>query len=101
MKTYVIGDKDLVLSFNLIGIPGLSVSSRNEALETLKKIIATKEEKIIFISEDLSTLIEDELNEIRLKNSGILIVEVPGRSEVKGELPSVQKLIQRILKIRV
>jgi len=101
LKAYVIGDKDLVLGFNLIGIPGLSVSDEKEALEALKKVIETQEAKIIFISEDLSTLIEDELNIIRSKNSDFVIVEVPGRSEVKGELPSVQKIIRKILKIRV
>ena len=101
MKAYVIGDKDLVLGFQLIGIPGLSVSDENEALEALKKVVETQEAKIIFISEDLSTLIEDELNIIRSENSGLIIVEVPGRFEVKGELPSVQKIIRKILKIRV
>ena len=101
MKAYVIGNKDLVLSFKLIGIPGLSVSNKEEALAALNRIIETKEAEMIFISEDLSTLIENELDAVRLKNTGFLIVEVPGRSEVKGELPSVQKLIQKILKVRV
>mgnify|MGYP000185595336 CR=1 FL=1 len=101
MKAFVIGDEDLVLSFKLIGIPGLFVSDANEALETLKRIISMEGAKIIFISENLSTPIVNELNAIRQKNSDFLIVEVPGKTEVKGELPSVQNLIQRILKIRV
>jgi len=101
LKAYVIGDKDLVLGFQLVGIPGLSVSNENEALEALKKVIDTQEVKMVFISEELSILIEEELNEIRSKNNDLIIVDMPGRSEVKGELPSVQKLIRKILKIRV
>jgi len=69
LRAYVIGDKDSVLGFHLVGIPGVSVSDEREAPEALKKAIDTQEAKIIFISEDLSTPIEEEINSIRSKNS--------------------------------
>jgi len=101
MKAYVIGDKDTVLGFQLIGIPGISVSNGNEAFEALKRTINLEGAKIVFISEDLSTQIQDEINTFRAKNEGLIIVEIPSRFGIKGELPSVQKLIGKILKIRV
>jgi len=101
MKAYVIGNKDTVLGFQLIGIPGISVWNGNEASEALKKIINLEEAKIVFISEDLSTQIQNEIDNFRSKNQDLIIVEIPSRFEIKGELPSVQKIIGKILKIRV
>ena len=101
MEGYVIGDKDLVLGFRLVGIKGVAASNRKEALEALRRIINEEDTKIIFISEDLSVQIQDELDAIRSRSNGPLIVEMLGRTGMKGELPTVQKLIQNVLKIRV
>ena len=101
MKGYVIGDKDLVLGFRLVGIKGIIVSNRDESLEALRRIIKEEDAKIIFISEELSVQIQDELDAIRSRNDGPLIVEILGRAGMKGELPTVQKLVRNILKIRV
>ena len=101
MEGYVIGDKDLVLGFRLVGIRGTAVSNRNESLEVLRRIINEGNAKIVFISEDLSMQIQDELDAIRSRSIGPLIVEILGRTGMKGELPTVQKLIQKIRKIRV
>ena len=101
MKGYVIGDKDLVLGFRLAGIEGIAVPNVNEALEVLRRIVNEGNAKIIFISEDLSTRIQDELDIIRSKSNSPIIVEIPRGTEMKAEIPTVQKLIQGILKIRV
>jgi len=101
MEGYVIGDKDLVLGFRLVGIKGIAASNRKEALEALRRIIDEGNARIIFISEDLSVQIQDELDAIRSRNDGPLIVEILGRAGMKGELPTVQKLVRNILKIRV
>ena len=101
MEGYVIGDKDLVLGFRLVGIKGIAASNRKEALEALRRIINEGNARIIFISEDLSVQIQDELDAIRSRNDGPLIVEILGRAGMKGELPTVQKLVRNILKIRV
>jgi len=101
MEGYVIGDKDVVLGFRLVGIKGIAASNRKEALEALRRIINEGNARIIFISEDLSVQIQDELDAIRSRNDGPLIVEILGRAGMKGELPTVQKLVRNILKIRV
>lgn len=101
MEGYIIGDKDLVLGFRLVGIKGISVSNKKEAFEALRRIINEGNAKIVFISEDLSVQIQDELNAIRSRNNGPLIVEILGRTGMKGELPTVQKLIQKVVRIRV
>ena len=100
MEGYVIGDKDLVLGLRLLGIKGRIVS-KEESLEVLKRVIDEGDAKIIFISEEFSARIRDELDVIRTRNKDLLIVEVPERVGVKGETPPAQKLIQKTLKIRV
>jgi len=101
MEGYVIGDKDLVLGLRLLGIKGRIVSNKEESLEVLKCVIDEGDAKIIFISEEFSARIRDELDVIRTRNKDLLIVEVPERVGVKGETPPAQKLIQKTLKIRV
>ncbi|MCD6325347.1 V-type ATP synthase subunit F [Candidatus Bathyarchaeota archaeon] len=101
MEGYVIGDKDLVLGFRLVGIKGIAVSDGKESLEVLRRVINEGDAKIIFISEDLSVQIQDELDAIRSRDDGPLIVEILGKTGMKGELPTVQKLIKKILRIRV
>jgi len=101
MEGYVIGDKDLVLGLSLVGIKGKIISNKKECLEVLKQIINAEDAKIIFIGEDLSTQIQSELDDIRSRRKGPLIIELPGRTKVKGRLPAVQKFVQNVLKIRV
>jgi len=100
-KAYMIGDKDLILGFQLAGIKGVSVSNRNEALNALKQAVNMKDIKIIFVSEEFSAQIHDEIDKIRSSSGAPLIVEMPRGSELPGESSSTQKLMQRILRIRV
>jgi len=101
MEGYFIGDKDLVLGFRLVGIKGKDVSNKEECLKVLKEVINEGDAKIVFVGEDLSTQIQDELDAIRSRRKDSLIVEVPGRIKIKGELPTVRKLLQNVLRIRV
>ena len=99
MRGYVIGDEDLVLGFRLIGIKGTIVISSGEALKVLRRIIEEKKDgELIFISEDFSSQIQEELDEIRSKSNS-LIIEVPGRKV--REKSTVQRLISRALRVRV
>ncbi|RLG94396.1 ATPase [Candidatus Bathyarchaeota archaeon] len=99
MRGYVIGDEDLALGFRLIGVRGTIALSSDEALKVLRRIIEDeKNGEIIFISEDLSSRIQEELDEIRSKSNS-LIIEVPGRKA--RETSMVQRLISRVLRVRV
>lgn len=101
MKAFVVGDKDVVLGLQLVGIEGIPVSSKKEASEALRKAVTMTDVKIVFITEDFSTLIYDEITSLRSQSGGPLIVEMPGRSGGTGELYSAQKLLQKMLRTRV
>jgi len=100
-KAYIIGDKDLILGFQLAGIKGMSVSNKNEALHALKQAVNMEDIKIIFISEEFSVQIYDEIDEIRSRGRAPLIVEIPRGLEISGEPSSTQRLMRRVLRLRV
>ncbi|RLI11261.1 hypothetical protein DRO35_05330 [Candidatus Bathyarchaeota archaeon] len=98
MKGYIIGNKDFTLGFRLIGIKGITVLNSDEALKILKEIVKKEGSTLIFISEKLSSQIQDELDEIR-SQSDALIIEVPGK--VVKESQTAQRLIAKALRVRV
>lgn len=101
MKAFIIGEKDVVLGFQLAGVEGSMVSSKEEASEALKKAFGMRDIGIVFITEDFSTQIYDEITRLRSQPNMPFIVEVPGRSGGTGELYSTQKLLQKMLRMRV
>lgn len=77
------------------------MSSKEEASEALKKAANTVDVKIVFITEDVSSLIYDEITALRSQADAPLIVEMPGRGGMATELYSTQRLLQKMLKTRV
>ena len=98
MKGYMIGNEDFALGFQLIGIKGIIVLNSDEALKILKEIIKKEGSALIFISEELSSQIQEELDEIR-SQSDALIIEVPGK--VVKESQTAQRLIAKALRVRI
>lgn len=101
MKAFIIGDKDVVLGFQLVGIKGVAVSSKEEASKALRAAANMTNVKIVFITEDFSTQICDEITALRSQPVAPFIVEVPGRRGVTGELCSTQNLLEKMLRARV
>lgn len=63
-KIAIIGLHNITLGFKGLGIDTFSVVSAQEALDSLKNIIAKKEHAIVFITEDLALNIKKELEEL-------------------------------------
>jgi V/A-type H+-transporting ATPase subunit F len=101
MKAFVIGDKSVVLGFRLVGIRGETVSDKSEALDTLKKAMSMEDIGIILVTDDMSSQIQNVIDEIRSKGTAPMIVEIPKRLEAVGEPTSTQKLMQEIMRVRV
>jgi len=79
----------------------MPVSNKSEALDALKEAANMKNVKIILITENFSSQLHDEIDAIRSRISAPLITEIPGRFEVTDKLSSTQKLMQKVLMIRV
>ncbi len=90
MKYQVIGERELVLGFSLVGVPGTVVNSRDESLaafnratgqgNTLSGSTPVPEERarVLILTEQVSAMIEGEVRNWQMGGEYPLIVEVPG-----------------------
>jgi vacuolar-type H+-ATPase subunit F/Vma7 len=84
MHAFVIGDRDVVTGFSLVGVKGVVVSSVDEAWRALSKAVESVDTAIIIISEEFSSKMKDKIDGLRLNPIAPLIVEIPenlGRSD--------------------
>lgn len=88
MDFYVIGSREIVLAFKLIGVSGAACETRGEVLEAFNRVTGKggnwsvptegRLPRVLILTEDAAALIEDE--EIQWQKTGQfpLIVEIPG-----------------------
>lgn len=102
MEYFVIAQRELVLAFKLVGVEGKAAFNRNEALEAFKKVTSLEVEnplpvqerpRILILSEDVSSMIEDEVLSWQKKSQFPLIVEIPPLS---GHLEGKKSLTDSI-----
>ncbi|MDJ0270120.1 MAG: V-type ATP synthase subunit F [Aigarchaeota archaeon] len=77
MQVIAIGSKTFVAGFRLAGARGIEVSTPQEALQHINKLVQDPEVGLIIVSEDLSEQFRQQLNEIRAKKPVPLIYELP------------------------
>ena len=94
MDYFIIGERELVLAFALIGVKGAAVVNQKEALEAFSRATGTpcgsqsslqnivfpgmQLPKILIITEDVSVWLEDELQSWQMSGKYPLVVEIPG-----------------------
>lgn len=87
MKFYVIGSREIVIAFNLIGIEGTVAETKEESLEAFNRITGKGGEanvpvgeipKVLILTEEVAAKIEKEEIAWQKKGRYPLIVEVPG-----------------------
>ncbi|MCI1209768.1 MAG: V-type ATP synthase subunit F [Treponema sp.] len=88
MKYFVIAERELVLAFALVGVPGAIALNRSEALDAFDRItgkggvvsapVDSERPKVLIMTEDVTAMLEQEVLDWQ-KNGGYpLIVEIPG-----------------------
>ncbi len=103
MEYFVIGERELVLGFMLIGVKGSAVANRQEALDSflemtgqssmLGKLSASDRPKVLILTEDVSDMLSDEVAAWQMKGDAPLIVEIPG---LQGHIPGRKTLTESI-----
>lgn len=78
MDFFVLGGSELVTGFALAGVGGKACATREETLAAFREMTRPETAlKVLILSEDASSLIEDELLEWQLAGEYPLIVEIP------------------------
>ncbi len=84
MQYYVIGEREIVLAFRLIGIDGTAAVNREEALDAFNHVTGQSQfpveelPRVLILTEEVSMMLDEEVMRWQKKADYPLIVEVPG-----------------------
>jgi len=93
VEYFVIGGEEIVIGFSFVGVRGVVVNNREEALEEFEKAVNSGVILVLIITEGVSMLIEDKVSEWQLKGSYPLLVEIPG---ITGHIEGRKTLLDSI-----
>ena len=93
MAFYVIGEEEVVIGFRFVGVPGIAVTSADEAREAFRAATRGGDAKVLVLTEQVSAMIPQEVMEWQLSGEYPLIVEIPG---IEGHLENRTSLIDSI-----
>ena len=103
MQYFIIGERELVLAFSLVGVQGTVAYTRDEALEAFNRItgrggtlaepVEGGRPKVLILTESVTALIEEEVLEWQQGGDYPLIVEIPG---IQGHLQGKKSLTDSI-----
>jgi V/A-type H+-transporting ATPase subunit F len=101
MKFFVIGDRQTVLGFRLVGIQGTLAAEREDALAALDAAVTRKDIGIVLITEALAAKVRDEVD-ARLYGIGFpLVLEIPDASGASPERPDIEDVVRKAIGISV
>lgn len=103
MKYFVIGEREIVLAFSLVGVPGAVAANRAEALDAFNRVtgkggtasapVDQERPKVLILTEEVSMLLESELLDWQKGAQYPLVVEIPG---INGHLSGRKTLTDSI-----
>jgi vacuolar-type H+-ATPase subunit F/Vma7 len=97
----VVGHRDAVLGFSLAGVPGLVATTAQEVDQALDDVLAISDVGIVLVTDDVGSLIEERMDQLRLRDTVPLFIEIPGPAGVRPDRPSLSDIIRRAIGIRI
>jgi len=103
MKLLVIGHPKAVLGFSLVGVNGCPATTAEEANEALDQAFAAKDLGIVLVTEDVAALIEARMDELKLRSTEPLVVEIPAPADEEGGItrPSLGEIVFRAIGVKI
>jgi len=101
MKVLVIGHPEAVQGFSLAGVQGQAASTAEEVDTALTKALASKETGIILVTQDVASLIQPRMDQLKLHSTIPLVVEIPSPAGVPADQPSLGDLVLRAIGIKL
>jgi len=101
MQCFAIGDGLTILGLKLAGIPGVVVTTPEQASAELQKAMKQEDVGLILITERIANTINEEVEQAKLKKKLPLVLEIPDR---EGPIPgreTIFDLIRRTIGIRL
>ncbi|MFN2283060.1 MAG: V-type ATP synthase subunit F [Anaerolineae bacterium] len=101
MKIIVIGHPDAVLGFSLTGINGQIATTAEEVQKAIDGVLTMPDVGIVLITDDVAKFIEERLNQMMLRSTRPLFIEIPGPEGMRAGRPSLSEVIQKTIGIRM
>ena len=101
MKVLVIGNPEAVLGFSLAGVNGQAATTVEEINRALDDALKASDVGIVLITQDASAQIEARMEQLRLRSTVPLVVEIPGPEGVRAGQPSLGEVVLRAIGIKL
>ena len=100
MKVLVVGNQESVLGFSLVGVNGKTVTTAAETNQALDEALASDDAGIVLVTEDVASLIETRMDQLKLRSTVPLVVEIPGPQGVGADRPSLNEVVLRAIGVK-
>ncbi len=101
MKMLVIGDPKAVLGFSLVGVDGEAAASAAEVNQALDNALSAKDIGIILITQDAAKSIGPRMEQLSLRSTVPLVVEIPSSAGVDSSQPSLSDIVLRAIGVKI
>ena len=101
MKVLVIGHPEAVLGFSLAGVQGQVASTAEQANQALDNGLIAPDIGIILVTQDVAKLIETRMDQLQLRSTIPLVVEIPGPEGVSADQPSLSDVVLRAIGVKI
>lgn len=102
MKSFLISDnKDTWVGMKLVGIDGIIVNTREDALKEIKTAIKKQDLGILILTEKVVDMVKDEYLEYKMKSKTPLIIEIPDRNGSIREYNAIKNYIRDSVGIHI
>jgi V/A-type H+-transporting ATPase subunit F len=101
MKIWVIGHSEAVLGFALAGLGGRAVQTAAEVHAALDEALKAADTGIVLVTKDVARLAQGRMDELKLRSTLPLIVEVPSPEGAPEGEPTLGELVLRAIGIKL
>ena len=101
MRVLVIGNPEAVRGFSLAGVQGYVAASAEALNQALDQALAAGDVGIILVTQDVSRLIEPRMDQLKLRSTVPLVVEIPGPEGVSPDTPTLSDVVLRAIGIKI
>ena len=100
MKMFLISDNiDTYTGLKLVGIDGIVLHEKREIEDQIREVILDKGIGVVIVTEKIVNTAKDVIEDIRIKNSMPLIVEIPDRHLTYKSAGDIDQYISKSLGI--
>lgn len=100
MRIFVIGDRETVLGFRLVGVKGRAVEEKGRAAEALEEALQRRDAALLLVTREIAALLRDRIDRLKMERLQPLVLEIPGPQDSGPEEP-VGELVHRAIGIRL